>query len=340
MPDMLAHYEVAQAARARLPRGPLAQLLEDEHDAYKVGAQGPDFLFYSYSWLGRRSRTALAFLLHQHRMSHVFRCMLAHAAGLPPEQRSPAFAFICGYAAHLSLDAEAHPWIMYWTGDITDGASASVRAAAFRRHGLLESSLDVVLRRKHSADPRWLRRQDLLRMTPGQAAVVAAMFERVLADVYDIVFSRAEAMGAFRDMVFVYGSMTDRRSALSRGVNLLGPLIDRHGTLRAQIYPDEPLPAVVNLISARRLWYSPSTPDEPRHETFHDIIDAATAHTLRCLDAIDRVAHADGDLDDAVATIGDRSMFTGLPCDDRRSAVAFAPQLELIWEKPAQTPRG
>lgn len=337
MPDMLAHYEVAQAARARLPEGPLAELLQNDHDAYKVGAQGPDFLFYSYPWLGRRSRTRFAWLLHQHRMSRVFRCMLTHAADLPSTQRPAAFAFICGYAAHLSLDAEAHPWIMYWTGDVTEGAPASMRAAAFRRHGLLESSLDVMLRRKRSADPRWLRDQNLLLMTRGQGEVVAAMFEHVLADVYGVVFTRAQALAAFRDMVFVYGAMSDRRSALSRVMSRLGPLIDRHGSLRAQIYPDEPLPAVIDLISARRVWYSPFTPDEPRRETFDEIIDAATSQTLRCLDAIDRVAHSDGDVDDAVATIGDRNMLTGLPCDDRRPAVAFAPHFEQMWEGSAAT---
>ncbi len=47
MPDMFAHYTVAEAARQSLPDGPLARLLAAEHDAYKVGAQGPDFLFYS-----------------------------------------------------------------------------------------------------------------------------------------------------------------------------------------------------------------------------------------------------------------------------------------------------
>jgi hypothetical protein len=47
MPDMLAHYTVAEAARQSLPGGPLARLLATERDAFKVGAQGPDFLFYS-----------------------------------------------------------------------------------------------------------------------------------------------------------------------------------------------------------------------------------------------------------------------------------------------------
>ena len=47
MPDMLAHYDVAEAARARLAPGPLADLLAEAPDAYAVGAQGPDFLFYA-----------------------------------------------------------------------------------------------------------------------------------------------------------------------------------------------------------------------------------------------------------------------------------------------------
>jgi hypothetical protein len=42
MPDMFAHYLVAEAAAQRADSG---RLLSDAYDAYKVGAQGPDVLF-------------------------------------------------------------------------------------------------------------------------------------------------------------------------------------------------------------------------------------------------------------------------------------------------------
>ena len=145
MPDMLAHYLVAEQAARRLDGTQAARLVDGAWDAYKVGAQGPDVFFYA-NLLRRRGRPDLAHLTHRHRMSAAFRSLLGLAMALPADERQVALAFVAGYAAHLCLDAEAHPWVLYWTGDITEGADAELKAQAFRRHGVLEASIDVILR--------------------------------------------------------------------------------------------------------------------------------------------------------------------------------------------------
>lgn len=330
MPDMLAHWQVAEEARTRLEPGPLARVLDERLDAYKVGAQGPDFLFYSRVWSGDPRRRDLALHVHQHRMRDVFHALFEHAAGLPAEEHAVALAFACGYAAHLCLDAEAHPWVMYWTGDITERADPAQRALAFRRHGLLESSIDVMLRQRRSADPGWLRRAGLLRMSRAQTAVVARMWERVLGDVHGVVFSAAEGRAAFRDMALVYSAMSDRRAPFTRLLTTMAPVIDRAGVMsRTQLYPDDPLPLVVDLATTRRRWFRPSLPEEPRTETLDEIFELAVAETVRCLEAVE------GLLDGASAgetadAIGDRDMLTGVPCDDPRPLVAFSPHLAQV----------
>jgi len=332
MPCMLAHYLVAEQARLGLPEGRLAGLLAAEHEAYAFGAQGPDFLFYSHVWPGRRSRADLAMLVHQHQMDEVFRSLLGQSVGLPADQRPAALAFVCGYAAHLFLDAEAHPWTLYWTGDVTDGVTPEKRSAALRRHNLLESSIDVVLRAERSADPGWLRRQGLLRLRRATTHVVARLFERMFADVYGVSFSAAEGRAAIRDMALIYDAMTDRRAPLPRLLYLLAPLIDRDGAGRAQIYPDEPLPAAVDLMETRRRWYRPSEPGEPRSATFREIMEDAATETGRFLEAVAALPDGGAGVDRAVAVIGDRSMLTGMPCDDPRPLLAFAPYAELIMQ--------
>ena len=75
MPDMLAHYLVAEQAARRLDGTDAARLVAGAWDAYKVGAQGPDVFFYS-NLLRRRGRPDLAHLTHRHRMSAAFRSLL------------------------------------------------------------------------------------------------------------------------------------------------------------------------------------------------------------------------------------------------------------------------
>ena len=183
MPDMFAHYLVAEAAAQRAD---CDRLLAGAFDAYKVGAQGPDVFFYSRLVRGRRGRPNISYLTHQHQMAAAFRSMLTRAAASPAEERGAAFAFVAGYAAHLCLDAEAHPWVLYWTGDITDGADPTAKTEAFRRHGILEASIDVILTRERSDDTAWLRRQRLLRLPSAQATTAATLLSGMLSDVYDV----------------------------------------------------------------------------------------------------------------------------------------------------------
>ena len=185
-------------------------------------------------------------------MRDAFHSLFDQAAGLPAEERAVALAFACGYAAHLCLDAEAHPWVMYWTGDITERADPAQRVLAFQRRRLLESSIDVMLRQQRSADPAWIRRSRLLRMSRAQTAIVARAFERMMDDVHNVAFSAAEGRAAFRDMAFVYSAMSDRHAPLARLLTLLAPVVDRSGVMdRTQLYPDDPLPLVVDLARAR-----------------------------------------------------------------------------------------
>ena len=328
MPDMFAHYLVAEEAARRADAG---GLLSGAFDAYKVGAQGPDVFFYSRLVRGRRRRPDLARLTHQHQMAAAFRSMLARAAASPAGERGAAFAFIAGYAAHLCLDAEAHPWVLYWTGDITEGAEPTARTEAFRRHGVLEASIDVILTRERSDDTAWLRRQRLLRLPPAQATTAATLLSGMLNDVYGVTFTPTEGRSAFRAMEWVYTTMSDPRALPTRLLGMVAPAVDKSGAVRTQIYPETPAPAAARLCAGQSDWYYPSLPDEPRTATFAEILETATAGTVRCLEAIAAVAGHQAPVDEAVAVIGDRSMLTGLACDDPRPRVAFAPDRDLLW---------
>jgi hypothetical protein len=328
MPDMFAHYLVAESAMQRADAG---RLVEGAYDAYKVGAQGPDVFFYSRLVRGHRSRPNISRLTHQHRMAAAFRSMLTRASASPARERDAAFAYVAGYAAHLCLDAEAHPWVLYWTGDITDGAEPAAKTEAFRRHGILEASIDVILTRDRSDDTAWLRRQRLLRLPSAQATTAATLLSGMLSDVYDVTFTPTEGRSAFRAMEWVYTTMSDPRALPTRLLGMVAPAVDKAGVVRTQIYPRTPAPAAAALYAERRPWCFPSLPDEPRTTTFAEIMEAATAQTACCLEAIAAVADREAAVDEAVAVIGDRSMFTGLDCDDPRPRVAFAPDRDLIW---------
>ncbi len=332
MPDMLAHYDVAQSARARLAPGPLADLLSEAPDAYAVGAQGPDFLFYSHLWPDGHGRSDLAFLVHQQRMDQTVTAMLAYAAAAPAAERPSLYAFACGYASHICLDAGVHPWVLHWTGDVSEGVGSPEAATAMRRHGVLEASVDVMLAAKHRpAGFSWPRSVRLLSLAPWRRRAVAGMWAAVMRSVHGVPFTARETAAALRAMAAVYGQMTDRRSPLSLVIATAGRALDRRGIARAQVYPAQPHPAARSLLTERRTWHCPSRPGEPRTETFAELCDAAVRETLACLQAVERTMTGVVDAGEVAAVIGDRNMVTGVPCGDPRRPAAFAPGLEDLW---------
>jgi len=333
MPDMLAHYDVAETARAKLGPGPLARLLAEAPDAYAVGAQGPDFLFYAQLWPDGRGRSDLAHLLHHRRMDDTFARMLELAAAAPAPERPALYAFACGYAAHLCLDACAHPWVLYWTGDISQGVHTPEQARAMRRHGVLEASIDVAFAAHHRpAGFRWQRSVRLLSLLPARRRAVAAMLEAVMRDVHGVDLTAVQASAALLAMAAVYGPMTDRRSPLSLLLRAGGPRLDPDGIARTQVYPAEPHPAAMALLAGRREWRSPWRPEEPHTETFADLCDRAVAETVACLRAIEDVAFAGGGVETVLAATGDRDMLSGEPCGDPLTAVAFSPERDALWD--------
>jgi hypothetical protein len=332
MPDMLAHYDVATAARARLAPGPLAQLLAEAPDAYAVGAQGPDFLFYAQLWPDGRGRNDLAHLLHHRRIDAVFARMLELAATAPPAERATLRAYVCGYASHVCLDSRAHPWVLYWAGDISKGVTSPEQALAMRRHGVLEASIDVALAACHRpAGFSWPRSTRLLSLLPPRRRAIAALWESALRDVYGVAFGAGEVSTALLSMAAVYGLMTDRWSPLSLLLRAGGAKLDPHGIARTQIYPAAPHPVALELLTTRREWRSPWRPDEPRHEAFADVLERAASETLACLRAIEGATFGEGSVEDLLAVVADRDLLSGEPCGDPRPAVAFAPGRDALW---------
>ncbi len=329
MPDMLAHYLVADAA-ARQARDCLGGFVDRAFDAYKVGAQGPDVFFYSRVLRPRR-RSDLARLTHQQRTAAALRCMLDRAAAFPEGRREIAYAFVAGYASHLCLDAEVHPWVMYWTGDITGAAGPEETTEAFRRHGILEASIDVLLRGERSVRTDWLRKQRLLHLPPVQSEVISELLSEMLRDVYGVVFTPADGRAAFRAMEWIYATMSDPRAVPTRLLSAAAPLSRHRAVVRSQIYPVSPSPTAASLYARRNPWWHPFAPNEPRIETFAELCDTATAETVLCLQAIGAVARGEAADDDALRIVGDRNMFTGLACDDHRPATVFAPDMQLLW---------
>lgn len=341
MPNLFCHYLTGKRAARRASA--LSAQRGDPHDhasavvaanarAYRLGMQGPDILFYYNAAPWRHSAEAirLGFLLHEHTTSATFARGLEYALGGPRADRPVALAYLAGLATHLCLDAEVHPWVLYWTGDITEGAPEADRMRALRRHNLLETNIDaeLVARAAGAAGTKWLRRQRLLAVSAQEAGVIGRLYEHVLREAHGERFAAAEVVKAIRDMTWAYDLLTDERRLATRLMVRVAVPFDRHRLIRDSVYPAVPDPAAVGLMRGARAWRRPTEPGSVRREGFDDLLDRAVENSAAGVAAILSAGRGTLSVEAAVAAIGDRNMLTGAAGGDRRPLTAFAPGLK------------
>ena len=208
MPDMLAHYLVAERAAQRLDGD--ARLVAGAWDAYKVGAQGPDVFFYA-RLLRRRGRPDIAHLTHRHRMSAAFRSLLGLADDAAGGNRAPGRPRLHRRLRGASVPGRRGAPVGALSGPATS-RKGPTRRARLRRFADLRGARGVD--RRHPASgagrrPRLAAIRRLLRLPAPQRKIVAGLLSAMLRDVFDATFSPEECRAAFRTMDRVYGTMSD-----------------------------------------------------------------------------------------------------------------------------------
>lgn len=129
--------------------GPIASsvgLSNDERNAFLLGNQGPDPLFFAVlsPLLARFSKVGT--LMHDAQPSELLAALRRAADILPPEERPIARAYLAGFIGHYALDSIAHPFIFAQEYAICDvGVPGLSRRDGSEVHAVIEGELDEML---------------------------------------------------------------------------------------------------------------------------------------------------------------------------------------------------
>lgn len=115
----------------------------DERDAFLLGNQGPDPLFYLSIDVLMRKWERLGHVMHDARPAALMLAMREAAERLEGRQRQIAKAYVAGFACHWQLDSAMHPFVYYWQYGITSAGVEGLDASAGSRvHAEIERDLD------------------------------------------------------------------------------------------------------------------------------------------------------------------------------------------------------
>ncbi len=118
MPAILTHdffaRDVADRAKAELP---LATL--DESDAFLLGGQGPDPLFYIAYYPLMAKWAEVAHIMHSKRPARLLAAMREAVDRLPRREKDVGAAYLAGFSCHWLLDSTVHPFVNAWVYGLT-----------------------------------------------------------------------------------------------------------------------------------------------------------------------------------------------------------------------------
>lgn len=293
MPGAEFHRSMGLAVRARLQR-------VDSEEAWILGAQGPDPLFFHqryHPWRSGRVRT-LGNRMHGQRTADFLIALLTGA------ETEAQWAYACGFLTHYAADTTVHPFVYAWARN-EDGTYCPPK------HNILEAAWDTwTWQQSGGADaPKYYRTM------PGKTelAEIAALTARAAAAVFpEYPVTAADIRRAYLDVRRCERILNSLHGRRRRFFRLLERLMKKPDLI-TQIVPPIRLPEEDILNEGRSPWANPWLPETVRTESVPDLRAAAEALGAELVLAAERFRRKELTAEAMADLLGDRHYSSGLP---------------------------
>ena len=275
MPAIITHDQFALQA-LQLPEASFVQTGQ-QREAFQLGSQGPDPLFYiavhptlhAYSKLGSR--------MHAQEPAALIGAMARSVDAVPAQDRGVALAYAAGFVCHYLLDRTAHPFIYAQQYAFCDaGVPGLTRADGSEVHAVIESELDelVLYTRTGLTIASYEPQHEILQLDDEALACVSRQVAYAAGQAYGQQLAPglfATAVRSFRFVQGVFHSPSGRkREALGRVEELVRP----YSFVRAMSHRPLPLEESAFDNHGHGAWTCPFT--GARHtESFEDLFGLA-----------------------------------------------------------------
>lgn len=210
MPAVIAHELFARRVSAHL-REESDGLPPVDGALFRVGAQGPDLLYFHrvFPWQPGRSYARFGLRLHTispRRLFDTCAAVMREEPGLAAVGQS----FVAGWLCHYALDRTVHPFVLYWQGVLQEEQPRYARRPNFY-HYRIESALDTLTLRRESG--RFVSDYYLPSVLPlrddRREAAIGRFLSRVLCRLFDLPPDPGHAALAVGDMRTAMRFMND-----------------------------------------------------------------------------------------------------------------------------------
>ena len=283
----------------------------DEADAFLLGNQGPDSLFYSVANPRLRSVHCLGSRMHRECPSELLAALKRSITVLDERDRSIGRAYALGFLCHYLLDSTMHPFVHWQEYEACDAGEPGLdRSDSSEVHAVIERELDelVLFTKRGETVATFDPSREILKASNHVLSVISKMYAYVAMTVFGLAIPKdtfEASVKSFRRVQALFHSKNGfKREALARAEEL----VRRYSFYRSMSHRAVALEESIFDNRARTPWKDPFT-GETSTDSFWDRYDAARARTKA---ALEKFAHDGFDVK-AARAITDDLNFSGEP---------------------------
>ncbi|MEG0476102.1 MAG: peptidase [Raoultibacter sp.] len=249
----------------------------DESEAFLLGNQGPDPLFYSVISPRLAKFNRLGSTMHNDKPSELL-FALKQALSILDEDEAPiGRAYALGFVCHYTLDSTMHPLVFFNEYQACDaGVDDLSRADGGEVHGVIESELDemVLFTKRQETIATYAPSENILHATDYVLGIVSKLYAYIAVTVYGLFIPTnmfATAVKDFRVAQNIFYSPTGTKRSIIAG---LEQRFRRYSFFRSMSHRVIELEESIFGNHENETWENPFTGEEST-ESFWDLYDKA-----------------------------------------------------------------
>ncbi len=315
MPALITHYLCGNKMLEFVDDKHTSSFIENCRNAFNLGTQGPDILFYYGAWPWTKSMgiPESGERLHNEKTGAFMKEALMYAKAADKASKGTLTAYLCGYVCHYILDCHTHPYIFYKTGFVREGESYTPKYTCYHRR--FESELDVLMleRELGKTPPRFNASQQI--RIPAQAiAAIGKMYSDLFARVYGENLAEVTVCRAVNDIADIASALKDSTGFKKLLVEKAEKLLNKPPLFSSMILPLKINKGKDILNLQHSTWHLPWDQASSLTDSFPEMFEAAAREASSLCVEIIRYIYADIGIEKVLGLIGNRSFLTGMDC--------------------------
>ena len=287
MPALITHDFFGQDVYDRLFRD--IGGTRDEAEAFLLGNQGPDPLFYAVADPRLHEHNRLGNVMHSEKPSELIKAFKDSLGILDDDELPVGRAYAFGFLCHYTLDSTLHPLVFFHEYRLTDAGEPGLsRDDAHEVHAVIETELDelVLTAKRGETVATYHPATSVLRGRDSMLDTVGRLYAGAVDDAFGLTMPKTMFKSAVRAeraaQRALYSPTGAKRAVLSAAERLVRP----HAMTGAMSHRAAERATSAFANGERAPWRHPATEAVSR-ASFWDLYDQARAGALDAIKAMD-----------------------------------------------------